>query len=377
VPPKGRGATPSVQQRLESSRAGAFDRRRRQMFLAKADLDLDDGILSELRSRSDDALGIGRDLLARMSAAFAFHADVQIERAHVQGTFHRLYEVRTQGTRRYLRVAAMPGLYDAQLMELECRMMEVLRLAGLPVPACAFGDVELRGVPRGAQLIDAADGVCVAEFDDDEERTAAALGHVGGFLSRLHRIGGDAWGPVSLAALCEGANGRRLAGVHERWDEYVLLRLEQHVAVCALRGAISDDEAVRIARAVAAHRDRLDLVAPAALLHGDPGSHNFVVDGASLSAALDWEDALIGDPLFDVASLCTFHPERRHAAIFAGYGIDPRAGDDTWVRFWLYFLRIALAKTVHRFRFAYSDRPGRTPASSRIQLALSRLAQTS
>jgi len=42
-------------------------------------------------------------------------------------------------------------------------------------------------------------------------------------------------------------------------------------------------------------------------------------------------------------------------------------------RFWTYFLRVALAKTVVRHNLGLRDRPGRPPASRRIQLALDRL----
>jgi len=92
-----------------------------------------------------------------------------------------------------------------------------------------------------------------------------------------------------------------------------------------------------------------------------------------VSAVLDWEDALLGDPLFDVASLCAFHPERRHTAILDAYAF-PRGDRDAVARFWIYFLRIAVARTVHRLRFAYPDPPDRPRPSGRIQLALARLA---
>ncbi|MCZ4653617.1 phosphotransferase family protein [Gordonia amicalis] len=37
------------------------------------------------------------------------------------------------------------------------------------------------------------------------------------------------------------------------------------------------------------------------LLHGDPGFHNILLDGAELTAMLDWERARIGDPAQDLA----------------------------------------------------------------------------
>ena len=39
-----------------------------------------------------------------------------------------------------------------------------------------------------------------------------------------------------------------------------------------------------------------------ALVHGDFGSNNVLVDGTRISAVLDWENAMVGDPFYDVAN---------------------------------------------------------------------------
>ena len=37
------------------------------------------------------------------------------------------------------------------------------------------------------------------------------------------------------------------------------------------------------------------------LVHGDFGSNNVLTDGQKITGVLDWDCALYGDPLFDVA----------------------------------------------------------------------------
>jgi aminoglycoside phosphotransferase (APT) family kinase protein len=294
--------------------------------------------------------------------AFGIPAGTPVVRAQAQGTFHRLYEVTPPGRgASFLRISALAGEHPARLMAMECRLMDVLRGKGLPIPACEHRDI---AYDRGVQLIERGSGVSMTQLEGDEPRMLQALEWVGGFLARLHRLRGSGFGPLS--------HGASLAGVHSQWVQYVWLRLPEHVQLCLERGAVSDAEAREIARLA---DDRLIADAPSALLHGDPGSHNFLVDESGVRAVIDWEDALLGDPLFDIASLCTFHPERRHPAIWAGYGTGPHAGESEWTRFWLYFLRISIAKTVHRYRFSYPDRPDRPPASQRIQLALARLRE--
>ncbi|HUQ28992.1 MAG TPA: phosphotransferase [Usitatibacter sp.] len=331
---------------------------------------LPDERLAALRSTPDEALGIDGAFIREAMTAFGISPTVRHSRAAVQGTFHRLYDIdAADGEGKLLRIAALAGDENAEVMMLESRLATALRGWDFPVPSCEF-----RGVPqatgmRGVHLMARADGRSLTSFDDDEPRMQAALAQVARFLARLHARRGTGFGPLSTES------GAGLRGVHERWDDYVLLRLDEHVRHCEAAGAISAVEARAVASRFDQGRDALR-VQPSALLHGDPGSHNFMVDSSGeIRAVIDWEDALLGDPLFDLASLCTFHPERRHGGIWSAYGAALQPGGDAWPRFWLYFLRMALAKTVHRRRFGYTDAPGRAPASRRIQLALQRLGE--
>jgi hygromycin-B 4-O-kinase len=40
-----------------------------------------------------------------------------------------------------------------------------------------------------------------------------------------------------------------------------------------------------------------------ALIHGDFGSNNVLADGGRITAVLDWDQAMVGDPLYDVANV--------------------------------------------------------------------------
>ena len=352
-----------------AGRAVAFDSERAAAFLEKADAVLPDACLAGLRDAADIDLGVDERLLRESAAAFALA--VPPRRARVQGTFHRLFDAPSvSGEAGLLRIAALGGERWASLMELEARLAAMLRAAGLPIPACESRELGAGSGTRGVQLVSRVPGNSLAELDADEARMLEALGWVGRFLAELHRLGGTGAGPLSLSAL--QAHPPSLAGVHASWDQYVLLRLEEHVVDCERAGDLAPGESARVRACFAQARGELAGIT-GALLHGDPGNHNFIVGDEGIRGVIDWEDALLGDPLFDLASLCTFHPERRHEAIFAAYGAQVRPGTLAFERFWLYFLRIALAKTVHRRRFGYTDRPGRAPAARRIQLALARL----
>jgi aminoglycoside phosphotransferase (APT) family kinase protein len=158
----------------------------------------------------------------------------------------------------------------------------------------------------------------------------------------------------------------------QTWREYVLLNLDEHVEACRAAGAISREEVARITEAF----DRAAHIledAPSRLLHGDLGAHNVLSDGERLTALIDWEDALCGDPIFDIAYWGTFVRDEMREPFLEGYRAARALPADFERRYWLYYLRVALSKTVHRQRFGYADRAaGRPPASQRIRKGLER-----
>jgi aminoglycoside phosphotransferase (APT) family kinase protein len=245
-----------------------------------------------------------------------------------------------------------------------------LRLA-LPqvAPSVVAVDVTRKQVPFEFEVVEAVKGVCLKDFDEDESRTLRALASLGSLVARLHEQplhGNGLLDTAPLAAFPESDP----RGLHERWSDYVLLRLHEHIARCRVLGIVDEREGEWIDGEFRRASDWLDDV-PAVLLHGDLGSHNVFVNGDDEASTLvDWEDALAGDPLYEIAFWATFHPQRRWAAFLEGYRRISNLPDDAGRRFWLYFLRIALAKTVVRDRFGLKDRPGRTPAVQRIRQAV-------
>ena len=121
-------------------------------------------------------------------------------------------------------------------------------------------------------------------------------------------------------------------------------------------------------------QDRRELIdqMPSRFLHGDPGNQNIFFRSMNVSALIDWEDAVCGDPLYDVAFWASFHPSRRWKSFFSGYGTSLTEERDA-IRFALYYTRITLAKILHRRRFGYADRPGRPTSRARMQEAIGML----
>ncbi|MCE9559058.1 MAG: aminoglycoside phosphotransferase family protein [Armatimonadetes bacterium] len=346
-----------------------LDSRKRQ-FMLKADICLPDLRLRELRStvlKSDPAEADARQILT----------------SHFPGgTWSRLREPAT-GTlckvffygRNNEQLAVRVGRLSADVVHgsLFCdRVVQPkLQNAGLPSPSILVVDCTRSKCPFDFQIATIAAGDIYSRFDDNDELLGPKLDHLARYLARLHNIVCTGYGPLQFEDQTFN-DADELRGLHSGWWDYVCLKLEDHISICREASRINEVETERI-RSVF---DRELLEEPDCtprLLHGDPGNHNIFFLDPDLVTLIDWEDALAGDPLFDVAMWASFQPERRWKRFFDAYSVKRRSTSNFRFRsdhFWLYYLRIALYKTAHRVRFSVPDRPDRMSPSLRIQRAL-------
>jgi aminoglycoside phosphotransferase (APT) family kinase protein len=341
-------------------------------FYPKADSGYADDWLAALPSQTDDKLGIRLEDLQTACNAALRALPASITPLATQGTFHRLYRVQAQNNEHFILRIGLPGSQAADGgMLVEARIVEILRYRDFPVCEVLHIDLSRSLCPFDYQLSRAATGQSLAAADNDESQMAKLLTALGEMLARLHAFDLTRGFGFINPNLSSPANNR-LIGMIPDWQSYLNCHLDDHIERCRSLNIIDRREADTIIEAF--HNPPI-LNPPSRLLHGDLGNHNIFFANGRISMLIDWEDALAGDPLYDLAFCASFHPEHRHAALFEGYfGVKSRAPDASW-RFWHYFLRIAVAKTVLRARFGYQDLPGRMPASQRIQLALHKLGE--
>ena len=349
-------------------------RHRRLIFYPKADLPVPDGVLRGMRSRTFAALHMTPE---RVAAAAEHALGVQPSGAQPlarQGTFHRVFRLTGVGRagRSILRANAAGDILHDFTLYLDLWAAEALVSAGLPGVAIRSVDVSRTVVPFDFQIGDEGLGRPLDEFNDDEPRMQRLLKKLGRFVATIHSLPLEGYGLLDARPLAAGIGPPR--GVHDTWADYLLLNLSNHVEACLRDGDLSAAEADSVLASFERHADSLT-VSGGVLLHGDLGSHNVLTDGDRLLGLIDWEDALAGDPVYDIAFWASFHQQERHAAFLAGYREVRALPDDFSVRFRLYFTRIALAKAVLRRRFGYPDRPDRPTAASRLRFALEALAR--
>jgi len=338
---------------------------RRGIFYLKTDIPVDDAVLRALRDSNPKEAQARCGLLAKAVQATLGELVHDIRPGQSQGTFHLIHHVSMQSGAQMIARSTAPGIFERdEGMALEAYAQTQCRELGLPSLRVHAVDTSRRHAPFEFMLTDMAPGRSLAALPDADMDDPVRLFALGTAMRQWHHIPASGAGLLDLSTLETG-----LRGVHDNWHDYLALNLDTHIHTCLSLGLCDDDAATAMRDWFAALQSAWD-ARPACLLHGDPGNHNIFMDGVQVSAVVDWEDAMAGDPLYDVAFWATFHPARRWAAFLEGYGIADESDRDFTVPFTLYFLRVILAKLVHRHRFGYKDVPGRPTAKERLAQAV-------
>jgi aminoglycoside phosphotransferase (APT) family kinase protein len=330
----------------------------REVFLLKADIDLPD---EQLRALRDPSPADGPPADAAVSDALRAatgNRPTRISADVRRGTFRWVIPADlADGRRVVLRANRIRSASLAHGLQVEAALGPILR-GRVAAPAPYAIDVSCLALPVEYGVFERWDGSTLSSLDGNEAAMLTGLETTAAYLRRVHDITLPGAGGLDASA----------RGCGEDWAAFLHVNLDNHIARCASDGAIDGAESGRIRILLDAELGA-DAAATDRLLHGDPGPENTILDAnGGVTGMTDWEDALVGDPLFDVASIAAFQPERRWPAIFRGY-----FGGDLPVRhrrsFWLYAMRLALARTVMRARFGVNDLPGRAPAAGRIRRA--------
>jgi fructosamine-3-kinase len=341
---------------------------RRSIFYPKSDLKIADSVLSSLQETKRAEAILNTQVIAERGEELFGERPSSVAPLPGQGTFHSLYKLRSHTVGdAILRTSVSTYPYRSFDFYIDAWVADRLRQEGLPVPSVYRVDISREKVSFDYQLSAEATGSTLKSFDVNGHNGGHLLFELGSLLARLHHVSTRNFGLLDIRCILDG---RECEGLLDTWSEYVFLKLDDHLRTCFEIGAISLEENKKIESIFDKMQPSLDYVEPV-LLHGDLSNSNVFSDGRSVTAIVDWEDCLSGDPLFDIASWGTFiGNDARRELFLEGYRSVRLLPDDFELKYWLYYLRVLLAKTVHRHRFSYHDR---IPASSRIQRGLKEL----
>ncbi len=243
-------------------------------------------------------------------------------------------------------------------MQLESDLIsEIIIKSEVPIPPSLTRETDIDTY----QVMKKARGVNVSELPVEHRKLAYA--NLGSKLLQLHKIKGVGAGLL--------INTAPLTGVFSHWHNYLMADLSEHLEYLMLFDLLSDKDALEIRELMDFFINTCEVKANS-LLHGDLNDHNLFYDREGISDIIDWEDALIGDAVFDLASWATFHPEEEINILLNEYYRESFRPHDFFIRFWIYYLRVSVCKMVilHQRKFFNLTR-----AQDRIELALNKLSK--
>jgi aminoglycoside phosphotransferase (APT) family kinase protein len=343
-----------------------FRARRRATFYAKTDLPFSQAELREVLRLKRERAEEFRPKIVEAAEYYLGKKPVSVLFLPDAGTFHSLYRVELEQERWYFRADVLGLFGPACELLIDEQVTRLVQSRDIPAPVVVKADVTRTHLPFDFEILQEARGQSLKSVEDPETQHVpeAILRDLGRSLAKVHSIHVRGFGLLDAYP--------PIFGVLESWPDYLRLHLDNHLEICEELKAISPRER-RMIDSLLLEAEPLFKSAPCQLLHGDPGHHNVFVEEEKVSCLIDWEDAMGGDPVFDLAFWGTFTREEFREPLLAGYTEVRTLPEDFERRYWLYYLRISLSKTVHRFLFNYKERPGRPAASQRIQKALERL----
>lgn len=282
-----------------------------------------------------------------------------------KGTFQMVFSFETEGGSYVLRVAT--DKYPAFGLHNEEWAASMARDHRFPVSVPLITDTSRYLVPFDFQILPLVPGKLASELPNIELKRV--FGKIAHSLTYLHQASMSHYGPLDPRGLFMNPP-LKPRGTFDSWRDYIMIRLGEHVDKCLEIGAMTPAE-------VEFAEDRIGNVLlqidfDPVLLHGDLSNNNIIVNGEDVTV-IDWESCLVGDPIYELAGWSCSHMPERFSWIIDSYYLHGHKPVDFELRFWTYYLRIAIARTVHRHRFGYKDNPAFPPASERIQLAIEKL----
>lgn len=197
--------------------------------------------------------------------------------------------------------------------------------AGCPVPAMlGFGHFG-SGVDMSAFIMSRIDGLPLAG-------PHRVLREVGARLRQLHEVRVPGFGCLSDASWDDTGVFALRHGSWRGFLDGVGGEVRALAGSYAVAGAVAD----AAARAVDARGEALAAIEVGSLCHGDLKAGHLLVDGDRLAGVIDWGDAVVGDPVWDIARFAHRADASSVSLLLEGYDPGEMLVDDLAWRIPLY-----------------------------------------
>jgi fructosamine-3-kinase len=281
---------------------------------------------------------------------------------HSKSSLHAVYEI--PGNKSVIRFNKYPKIKEYNFL-IESEIIRFLQKRNLNDLKVDFVDISRTAVPTDYQVLKFVQGSTLWDLSEKKGNFKLFF-KLGVHIAKIHKLRTKGYGPFIL----NKALKFDFIGIYKKWSDFLNCNFGEHVVFCLNKKIIRKEEVREIEKIFSYAFKKLPKVRPA-LLHGDLANQNVFIKNGNITL-IDWEDAISGDPIFDVAYFGTgaYGKENWENLFLEGYTSILKLPKDYQIRYWTYYLRIAIAKAVVR------EKEGRTDKkiNQRIGIGLSRLS---
>jgi aminoglycoside phosphotransferase (APT) family kinase protein len=274
---------------------------------------------------------------------------VSYRRSTSWGSSHVIYFVVLDGLKEELVLRANTGINTEPegVMEVERLLTRQLAKLGLNTNEVLHTDISRQYFPFDFQIQKKMLGndpeVAFHGTKEDYDRLSYQLGE---YVAKYHALEYPLFGRFDLNSVKQG----QLQGTKESFFAYLETCLTDDLQKLVDFAVI---EAKDFDRILDFFTERKTLInsAKGVLNHHDLADHNLMFDEQGLVGVFDWEAAVIGDPVLDLASCPTWRTlYPREAELLAGYQSIRSLPKDFSEKKKVYFLRTMIWKMVYAIR---------------------------
>lgn len=264
---------------------------------------------------------------------------------------HVTWLAAVNGTEYFARLEDGPEQDD--YIEVESRVLAEVRALGIPAPEVHGVDASRRTVPFAWQLLENIPHRDLNQLDKEGRLDGAQVAFgIGAAVARWQALQPRGFGPFDPETL---RRTDQLTGFHARYEDYFFLHLERHLQFLVEREFLEKDAAAAMLAEIQRHRGLLALE-QGCLVHKDLAFWNMLGTEKEISAFIDWDDAISGDPMDDLSLLGCFHSSAFVTRAVEGYQSIRPLPAEYRRRFWLHLLRNMIVKAVIRVGAGYFER---------------------
>jgi len=306
-------------------------------------------VLHGTAGRSDDLHSVAEAARQALSKTLG-SSNITLTPFPSQGN-HLTWIAKVDGQTVFLRIENGPE--KDRHLEVESALTTRVGKTGVPVPRVIAVDASRSEVPFAWQAIEYLDCADLnSHFKAGSLQTKDIARDIGAAVAKWQSVPTSGFGIFETAS---SEDTEPAKAYHSDYESYYRLRLAEHLQYLADNNFLSIAETARIEHTINCHSGLLQ-ISSGCFVHKDLALWNILGSPASISAYIDFDDAISGDPVDDLSLLACFHNAEFLRDAIHGYQTVRPLPEDNRRRLWLHLLRNMIVKSVIRIGAGYFSR---------------------